>query len=102
MLDIEQILKKKRLALITGTAPLEVDFSMDEIEVLNSVPHLQQFRIMNGNNSVFAEFKDVFECAEKVCMDDHLSYVLEYCVMRNPILRKNAQTVFPQLRKVIS
>jgi len=97
-MSIEEILSNKKKQLIEGLHPLAINYTLDEINILNDKDQLTVLRVLGLDSLNFCGLNDVFKCAEFAKSDSSLGGILEYSVLRNPLIRESVSEVFPKFR----
>lgn len=101
MEQLAEILEEKKKQLINGINPLEVQFSLDEVNALNDKEQLALLRVLTLDSMHFCGTNDVFKSANFAKNDDTLGGILEYSTLRNPMIRASVMEVFPGLKRKI-
>ncbi len=94
---IQDILEEKRDALISVGNPLGVEFTLDEINTLADVDALRGLKLMLPFPDDFEKSSDLFACAKKIIDGDGYYRVLEFCVLKNNVLRMPVSQVFAKV-----
>lgn len=97
---ITNVLISKREALIRKGDPLAVDFDVSEINLLSDPDRLRALKLTVPFPDDYTPASDLFSCAEEVISADSLYKVLEFCMLRNRVLRVHILKVFPRLEEV--
>ncbi len=96
-MEVQDILKEKREALICVGNPLAVEFSLDEINVLADVNVLRGLKLVLPFPENFEKSADLFECAKRIIDGDGDYRVLEFCVLKNKVLQMPVKQVFSKV-----
>ncbi len=97
---IVDVLIKKREELLAKGDPLAVGFDVCEINLLSDPDRLRTLKLTVPFPSGYVPSSDLFSCADEVIRTDSLYKVLEFCVLRNRVLRSSVFKVFPYLEEV--
>lgn len=97
-MSIDEILADKERQLKSTGNPLAVTFTADEINVLGDVNALRTFKLNHSIPAQFACATDIFDCCHSVLLGSSVYRVLEFCMLRNPVLVKPITTVFSWLK----
>lgn len=96
---IINILAEKQAKLKHYGRPDATNFTLEEIEELSDEAALRAFKLRHPFPTNYAISSDLIGCTRDVCVSDDLYKVLEFCMLKNRILRGPVTSVFPQLRR---
>ena len=94
---IEEILQAKRAELLHYGLPTAAKFSLEEIEALSTGTLLRVFKLTHPFPSDFERSQDLLDCTKRIVAGDCIYRVLEFCILKNKILRKPVTGIFPRL-----
>ena len=97
MMEIKKILMDKRETLLKTGNPLQVDFTLPEVNVLGDVNELRKLKLSLAFPEDFDRSPDLFACTKKIIDGDSDYRVLEFCVLKNKILRVPVSQVFSKI-----
>lgn len=97
---ITNILIAKREELLAKGNPLAVNFNANEINLLSDPDRLRALKLTVPFPNGYVPATDLFSCACEVVRTDSLYKVLEFCMLRNRVLRPHVLKVFPYLGEV--
>lgn len=96
-MDIEYVLRNKKRELINCGNPLQVQFTLDEINVLANADELRKLKLKLKFPAGFERSSDLFACTKKIIDGDSDYRTLEFCVLKNNVLRMPVSKVFQRL-----
>lgn len=96
-MDIVSILEEKQRGLLETGNPLKVDFTMSEINALADVNELRRLKLVVSFPNTFEQSQDIFDCTKRVIEGDTLYRILEFCVLKNKVLRMPVKQVFNKI-----
>ena len=96
-MTIEDILSEKRLELLKSGNPFMVQFTLDEINALADVNELRRLKLLLPFPENFKRSSDLFACTKHILEGDGEYRVLEFCILKNKILRMPISQVFTKI-----
>ena len=96
-MDIKEILNNKKEDLLESGNPLSVSFTLDEINTLSDVNELRKLKLSLTFPVDFECSADLFACTKKILEGDSDYRVLEFCILKNKVLRLPVTQVFSKI-----
>lgn len=93
-MTILDILEEKRKALSQSGNPLDVPFTVEELNTIGDIKNLRNLKLVLSIPRDFTVSSDIFMCTKKILDGEGPVRVLEFCVMANPCLRTAVTSVF--------
>lgn len=96
-MNIYNILLEKEKVLKHYGLPTAVTFTLDEIDELADKSSLRAFKLFYRFPADFKRSRDIVDCTKHIVEGDNIYRVLEFCIMKNRILRQPVISIFPKL-----
>lgn len=98
-MEIREILDDKRKELLKTGNPLAVGFTIEDINTLADISSLRRLKLQLAFPDKFEQSSDLFACARSIIEGDSDYRVLEFCMLKNKVLRLPIQQVFSRIMK---
>lgn len=98
-MSITEVLQAKQQEIRAKGLPEQVVFSSKEINTLADVVALRKFKMTTPGYENFEISRNVLDCVRRVCLEDSLFLVLEFCVRRNIALVFPVSDVMPKFNE---
>lgn len=98
-LRVEDLLLEKQRECRSASAPNEVTFTTEEIEVLMDKVALNVFRMSNAPNLNFSPCETLSDCFQQIQIENNLYRVLEFCTKKNRVCQSTVYSIFAFLEK---
>ena len=96
-MQIKEILEEKQKVLKHYGLPASATFTLDDINVLSDKDLLRAFKLVNKFPKEFERSRDSIDCVKRIVAGDSIYRVLEFCIIKNRILREPVSAIFPRL-----
>ena len=96
---VEDLLLEKQKECKSASAPNEVTFTTEEIEVLTDRVALNVFRMSNAPNLNFSPCETLNDCFQQIQTGENLYRVLEFCAKKNRVCQSAVYSIFAFLEK---
>lgn len=92
-MNLNEVLLNKQEVIRSAQLPRAIDFNVEEINVLCDKTQLRVLKVLYHNIELDLE-QDIETCIEKIKTSDTLIPVLEYCAIRNAIVKEIVKEIF--------
>lgn len=96
-MDLYKILLEKQKVIQHYGLPSSVVFTVDEINLLSDSNLLRVLKLTHKFPTDFKCANNLLECTKMIVAGDDIYRVLEFCILKNRVLRMPVSAVFPRL-----
>lgn len=95
-MTVEEILINKRTEIRQKGIPEQIPFNREEINTLADTTALKIFKMKSTGYGKFEPSRNLLDCVRRICLDDNLYLVLEFCVRMNIALEMPVSNIMPK------